>query len=508
MANLFNYIDEIREVGGHEGLLEAGSPVMARTRQGYEPVGTPLEEPTLVGALTSVLTSEQQVDLAVGNIIQFPVERPSGRWHVLIESTGSGLRVRMRGPALETERTETSRATSLTPAIRIETPADSMSRFAVPLGADVERESDESSEVADPFVEAAESDDAEGSISGIHEQPDWDVPSAEDEDEPAATGTRNMRETLSEVPEVGHPPGVATDEQPDVSGASQGGGVDPFLVEDDLDDEFEIEDPFADFGGVSTSVQAETRHPVENEDDSLDDARSPFDFDDEELRGGGTQAVIEVADERPDLVDTQAGEPGPDADCETATEEEESAVPAVEDEPQMVSTSSDVQIESEECESVAHESAIYDAMATGFGAEWSIIAHGGGAAALLNPIPTGALCHLLGGVSLEGNGLDLLSYTESDDEATFRAASRVLVPGRVLCLDVEDPSAWLTWVGRRLEGGSSVLVRSGAMTAEGAWRCLVGLQSRNRAEGWFAEHPQYALYVTDEGYAIARRRVK
>ena len=111
MSNLFSYIDEIGGAGGHEGLLEAGQPVMARTVHGYEPLGTPLEEQALVEALTAVLTSEQQVDLAVGNLIEFPVERPSGRWHVLIESRADGVCVRMRGPSPEDD----GRAPSLPP---------------------------------------------------------------------------------------------------------------------------------------------------------------------------------------------------------------------------------------------------------------------------------------------------------------------------------------------------------------------------------------------------------
>ncbi len=567
MANLFSYIDEIREVGGHEGLLEAGSPVMARTQQGYEPLGNPLEEPTLVGALTSVLTSEQQVDLAVGNIIQFPVERPSGRWHVLIESTATGLRVRMRGPALEIERKKQRRTSSSTPAVFIETPADSGGRLSIPLGVDGGREDGGredggANDLSDPF-QAADHDEA--SSSGVHQQPDWEV-AAPNEASPSAgsataRGGSGGRETLSDLPDESRAVERAGESQAEPPVLAAGGGLDPFSIEDDLDDEFEIEDPFADFGGASAGLEAAPHDPAEEEDDGFDDARSPFDFDDEELEGGGMQANSEAPmdAERADVEASTTSEPEVRAGAALGVEEADEATmdeslddedyqpdlggedaegssspEGEDDQPDFGGEDAEgssspegeddhVDLRGEDAEDspsledelvagmnggVTHESGPYEAMTAGFGASWSIIAEGADAAALVDPIPAGALCHLLGDFSFEASGLDILAFTETDDEAAFLADSRLHVSGRILSLDVEDPSRWLTWVGRRLEAGSRVLVRSDATTAEGAWRGFVGLQSRNRAEAWFAEHPHYAICVTDDGYLIARRSVK
>ena len=278
MANLFNYIDEIREVGGHEGSLEAGSPVMARTKEGYEPLGGPLEEPTLMGALTAVLTSEQQVDLAVGNIIQFPVERPSGLWHVLIESTSTGLRVRMRGPALKSDTISARRVGAATPAVFIETPADSGGRFAVPLDRADGLDADSSTDVSDPFQETTEAGDDEESTSGVYEQPDWDVDSNNDESsdntelQPAADDTHaapdTPRLTLTDTAASDDRLSDVVDEDHTSTATSASAGLDPFSIEDDLDDEFEIEDPFADFSGNSPVAGAGPGGAVDDDESS------------------------------------------------------------------------------------------------------------------------------------------------------------------------------------------------------------------------------------------------
>ena len=111
---------------------------------------------------------------------------------------------------------------------------------------------------------------------------------------------------------------------------------------------------------------------------------------------------------------------------------------------------------------------------------------------------------MLGGVRVtvpEG----ALRLSDGDDVERFIAASRATVPGRFLVLDVEDPSAWLGWVGRRLEASARVLVFTEATTAAGAWRSLVGLQDMVQATRWFSHHEMYSLASSDEGLQMGRR---
>ncbi len=517
MANLFSYIDEIREVGGHEGLLEVGSPVMARTLQGYEPLGNPLEEGTLVGALTAVLTSEQQVDLAVGNIIQFPVERPSGRWHVLIESTTTGLRVRMRGPALASESKLVRRVGASTPAVFIETPADSGGGFAIPLGENGKNGADGAIDVSDPFQEVADAGDAEESSSGVYEQPDWDVDSDksesldDDEQATAADGTiaataaaERSRQTLTDNSVSDKGSAGTSDEANATVASSASAGLDPFLIEDDLDDEFEIEDPFADFGGSSPVTQANSSGALEDDEDVLDDTRSPFDFDDNEFERGDTETTLDSVDgaTTPELAREVSESGRPAAEVTPAAMEEwlGEEMGSAEEKP------SDAPVD-DRPDAIIHDTGSYEAMRTDADARWSELGEGTTVASLVEPLPNGSLCHLLGGGVFEASGVEVLTLKDGDDKATFVEASRGRAPGRVLCLDVEDPSPWLSWIGRQIEAGSTVLVHSDAATAEGAWRCLVGLQSRSRAEVWFGRHPQYAVLATNGGYAITRRNV-
>ncbi|MGB1700647.1 MAG: hypothetical protein ACPHRO_11875, partial [Nannocystaceae bacterium] len=316
------------------------------------------------------------------------------------------------------------------------------------------------------------------------------------------------RKTFADTPAVRHAEhrgDPKEDSSPANPAGQAGGALDPFLLDDDLDDEFEIEDPFADFSGSSTTLRAVDPPAVEEEDDLLDDARSPFDFDDEVPRGG-TETSLEAQDAAPEsapaLMKQDASEVDEEMRAPAGPAAEVSASPEEKEDPRF---SEGV------CETIgespAHGVGSWEAVKTAYGAAWSVIGEGEDAGALAEPIPAGALCYLLGGVRLEGSDVDMLVYTDQEDEGMFRAASRIRVPGRMLCLDVEDPSHWLTWIGRRIEAGARVLIRSDATTAEGAWRSLVGLQSRSRAEAWFAEHSQYAIYAADDGYVIARRRL-
>lgn len=68
----------------------------------------------------------------------------------------------------------------------------------------------------------------------------------------------------------------------------------------------------------------------------------------------------------------------------------------------------------------------------------------------------------------------------------------------VIILRVEDPSAYLGWVLRRLEEGARVAVETRVKTLEGARRVLMGVTCSDRAERWLEHHPLVWLESEDD----------
>lgn len=73
------------------------------------------------------------------------------------------------------------------------------------------------------------------------------------------------------------------------------------------------------------------------------------------------------------------------------------------------------------------------------------------------------------------------------------AAIDLLSEGSCICVDVEDPSVWFSWVMRRLEQGCTVLVLCRAFAELGAMRVLCGLNPEVPAARWLAEHRRVFL---------------
>lgn len=69
----------------------------------------------------------------------------------------------------------------------------------------------------------------------------------------------------------------------------------------------------------------------------------------------------------------------------------------------------------------------------------------------------------------------------------------LLSEGSCICVDVEDPSVWFSWVMRRLEQGCTVLVLCRAFAELGAMRVLCGLNPEVPSARWLAEHRRVFL---------------
>ena len=95
MPSLQDLLAEAASRDAHEVVMETGQPVLLNTENGGIPLGSPMTEDDLFAALTAVLSEEQQVELAVGNVIEFDVVA-KGDWHVLTEPGAEGISVRAR----------------------------------------------------------------------------------------------------------------------------------------------------------------------------------------------------------------------------------------------------------------------------------------------------------------------------------------------------------------------------------------------------------------------------
>jgi hypothetical protein len=96
MARLQEVLEEASAREAYELVMESGQPVVLTTSQGPETLGDALAEGELIDALTDVLDDEQQVELAVGNLIEFHIETAAGRWTLISEPVADGVIVRGR----------------------------------------------------------------------------------------------------------------------------------------------------------------------------------------------------------------------------------------------------------------------------------------------------------------------------------------------------------------------------------------------------------------------------
>ncbi len=107
-------------------------------------------------------------------------------------------------------------------------------------------------------------------------------------------------------------------------------------------------------------------------------------------------------------------------------------------------------------------------------------------------IRPGTLCIVQG----KGHGEELAQFVDGglfvviddeDPDGDLRLAADS-PPGSTFVVRLEDPSACLGWMLRRLEEGARVVVETRARTLEGARRILRGVAAGPRAERWLEAH--------------------
>lgn len=92
-----------------------------------------------------------------------------------------------------------------------------------------------------------------------------------------------------------------------------------------------------------------------------------------------------------------------------------------------------------------------------------------------------------------------LVLDEDTDLDQLGTRARALAPGSILVVKREDPSALLGWILRRLEEGYRVLLDTRARSPEGARRVLLGTHATERAEAWLAVQKQMVVESSEAG---------
>lgn len=120
-------------------------------------------------------------------------------------------------------------------------------------------------------------------------------------------------------------------------------------------------------------------------------------------------------------------------------------------------------------------------------------------------LDVGVLAYVIGNAGLG----DQLAHTphlvvlDHDLPEQLRARVQALPPGAFILIRREDPSSLLGWILRRLEDGFRVLIETGARSGSGARRILLGTDASSRAEAWLACHPQVVVEAGERGPSLS-----
>lgn len=476
----------------------------------------------LIDMLSEVLDDEQQIELAVGNLVEFQVSVGGVGWHLVTEPgvDGMSLRGRVSGgmpagsapgrsvqiPAVDSDFTARAAADDLPPAVDDE--LDISLEDAPPPPADPFADDPfAASPDPEPPAEAAAGpgDDADFGLGG---EVGFASPQA-----PTATSTPSTSDPGGydpfATPTVGEDPFGGLDApyagtRQDVPAVDLDAGEQTLPDDDDLppltddDDAFAADFAFVDgAGAASEGTAASSPSGAKGDNDVI--RRMP-----------ATRETEKVDD------DDAAAQAPPPLRMQTPD-------PDAPDRRRRPSSGATVQISAAEA---ANEMARQLARQTGTQemnrrsgtgttfraitpdrATWEVVSGADELEKLTRFIGEGSLVHVLGSGAMDIVGSeDSICFLDGDEPKQNLDATEGHAPGTWIVLSLDDPSAWLGWVMRRLEEGHRVLVESRARTAEGAWRTLVGLDGGRRAEHWISHHAHLGIIAEDARWRLLRRR--
>lgn len=444
MPSLSDVLSEAASHDAFEVIMETGQPVLMNTKRGGVPVGSELSEDDLFAALTAVLDQEQQVELMVGNVIEFTVTA-KGDWHVVTEPGRDGITIRARiAGAIASAKAAAGPSIDLPPVAPfsgggVNLPPVAEDSFSNLRLGNPTPDGVEAADLASEFDSPDSASDSDPSAGDSFADLGFDMPSAEADTGPA--------------------PDLSAD--PDGEAPSALDPLDPLTLDEEEEDDdlqFDLEDddePGADFA----MVDAPAPDPAPSASDEAAAAKAKARAD-----------MLKTRDLGPALADVAHTEA---AKHESATRLNLVPPPAS----PVADTRSDLGTVSDRTPPVHGTFAQVAAQVPVTGLT---LVHGADA----DDVAAALDCESV-----------LVDHAASFEDAA--ASLHDLPPGSVAVLRVEDPSRWLAWCLRRLEEGYGVLVETRALSPGGAKRSLLGPGATVRAESWLGRHVVRSLIETE-----------
>ncbi|PRQ07434.1 hypothetical protein [Enhygromyxa salina] len=472
MRSLLSLLDGAVRRSASAVTLESGQPVVYTTARGAEAESTVLPRTDLFEMIVAAVDDAQQVELAVGNPVEFAIEAGAS-WTVYAEPGMEGITVRARRQgagrgALEIELDDDAEPRSPAPGSERGEPVDTLD---VPVG---NRHRDLTVEALD----APALDDPDHPDDSISVDYSIDGPS------PAEAAFESGTWALAEDDDFGVGPIGSEDGYGADSLGTLGEGVDARPARSSPLPEAE-EFGARGFAVVPREPEPADGHigvPADDEDDVEPLPSSAPEIDQHGTRSPTVRAMSASPAKNmgsPDLAAETAGRPG-------------GGMSAVGGAAGMVTR-------------LDHGNAMSTAAAARASTRREMTAVRSPDADTLRELPTfghgepelnDIVAHISEGALVyvrEPGFIDTLAQAflspsiTIDDQADPREVwSRVrgLPPGAIVIVRCEDPSRLLGWILRRLEEGYRVFVETRARTPEGARRVLLGVAASERAERW------------------------
>jgi hypothetical protein len=430
MRSLASLLEDAARQSAFEVILESGRPVVYTTARGSEAESATLPRTELFDMIVAAVDEEQQVELAVGNAVEFELDA-EGSWSIHAEPGAEGIVVHARregGPAA---------------GLEIDLDYAGGSRGGGPVGFELEEpEFDVGLESASE--RSAPRTPGSGPPSQLYVEA-LDVPSLE--------------EALAPEFEAGAPDPAA----PFESGTWALADDDDFEVGLD-DEEFPDEDSlptgFSDSASAFASEASSDGHigvpddDDESEFDGFSEPGPPPPSASERRRTlSPTVRAMDATPTPPAAGPTVPPPPGTDA-SQTRRDVGVQRSPDADTERDMPSFGHGEPELNELTADIAEGTLVY--------------------------------VREIGLADTLAQSLQAPSIVIEDrqDPVEVWANVRTLPAGALVIVRCEDPSVWLPGILRRLEEGYRVFVETRARTAEGARRVLLGVDASQRAEQW------------------------
>lgn len=445
MRSLLSLLESAVGRSASEVVLESGQPVVFTTARGAEAEQSVLPRTELFDMIAAAVDDAQQVELAVGNPVEFIVE-VGGGWIVHAEPGMEGMTVRARRngelPSLDIELDEISDDELdfdvSKPAFALEPDRVEVELDPVPSQLNVQA-------LDAPLLHEPESDFGASGSAGTaptapFESGTWAL--ADEDEFDIGFGRSEGASDSGRLP-IGFP-------DPPPSGYESAAGH--IGVPDD-DDDARPFDPFAGLGEDEPS----RRRRVPSGPVSASAAAPPATPPATRLGGSTT---------RRELAPASSHGPAPSRSPSTPSSPRAST-------PRELSSSS-----SRPDADTRRELPSVSATPPKLDAIVASIAEG----ALVYVREPGFAEHLAQRFAESNAPIGVIVDEQSSPGQVWPRVR--LPPGAIVIVRREDPSAMLGWILRRLEEGHRVFVETGARTPEGARRTLLGLDASGRAERW------------------------